>query len=65
MNSTTNIPVLKTPENRGSLTINHIDKITDSEKYGEFAQQWALSVWNSWSKLHEFIKNEIKAQYDK
>ncbi|MHA1990766.1 MAG: DUF5946 family protein [Candidatus Hodarchaeales archaeon] len=65
VNSTKNIPNFDPPKDRGSLTINYISKTSDPAQYGNYAKDWAETVWNTWSNYHAEIRKEIRSLLSK
>ena len=64
MNSTTNIPELIPPVNRGYYTVNDIQNLEDHTEYGKLAKFWAQDVWDAWSKYHDLIRKELTKLYE-
>lgn len=64
-NSSKDIPNLIGPANRGSMTINSIENISDKLLFEKISREWAFEVWNCWSDYHALIRKEIHKLYDK
>ncbi len=64
-NSTKDIPTLMVPANRGTMSINTIENISEKDQFEKTSREWAFEVWNTWSRYHDFIREELKLLFSK